>query len=217
MGSSWTLSRLPIPGALCRCPSSNSKNGTDPEGSNEFRGGLSLDVSALRAYRHAKYHTGRESSVARSESPPRGKKDGVRSWWMPWPVVVLLVVTTANYVWQVPYYLHFYGRLGIGPGGLTVPLLLTFLWFLVAFVLLVTRRRGGVPAIASFLVVEALFYLVHNISGAAGHDLPAGDVVLLIASLLGYLNALASVLFLGWLFATPRRSPAGDRRTVDKL
>lgn len=153
--------------------------------------------------------------MARPERPPRGKKDSTRSWWMPWPVGALVAVTVANYVWQVPYYLHFYRRLGTGPGGLTVPLLLTFLWFLIATVLLVTRRRGGVPAMASFLVVEALFYLVHNISGAAGHDLPSGDVVLLIASLLGYLNALAAVLFLGWLFATRRRTPAGDRRTVD--
>ncbi|GGH98373.1 hypothetical protein GCM10007170_30760 [Arthrobacter liuii] len=133
---------------------------------------------------------------------------------MPWPVVALVVVTVANYVWQVPYYLHFYGRFGTSPGGLTVPLLLTFLWFLLATVLLVTRRRGGVPVMASFLVVEALFYLVHNLSGAAGRDLPAGDVVLLVASLLGYVNTVAAVFFLGWLFVTRRQSRSGDRRTI---
>jgi hypothetical protein len=49
---------------------------------------------------------------------------------------------------QVPYYLHFDGRFGTSPGGLTVPLLLTFVWFLIAMVLLVTRRRGGIPAMA---------------------------------------------------------------------
>jgi len=122
------------------------------------------------------------------------------------------VVTVANYVWQVPYYLHFYGRFGKSPGGLTVPLLLTFVWFLVGTALLVTRRRGGVPVMASFLVVEALFYLVHNLSGAAGRDLPADDVVLLVASLLGYLNALGAVLFLVWLFRTRRKSRTGQRR-----
>lgn len=114
-----------------------------------------------------------------------------------------------------PYYLHFYGRFGTSPGGLTVPLLLTLVWFLVATVLLVTRRRGGVPVMASFLVVEALFYLVHNVSGAAGRDLPAGDIVLLVASLLGDLNALAAVLVLGWLFVTRRRTRPGDRRTIN--
>ena len=42
----------------------------------------------------------------------------------------------------------------------------------------------------SFLVIETLFYLMHNLSGAAGRDLPGDDFVLLVASLLGYLNAL---------------------------
>ncbi|WP_276109718.1 hypothetical protein [Streptomyces tropicalis] len=125
-------------------------------------------------------------------------------------MAALIVVTVANYVWQVPYYLHFYGRFGRGPGGLTVLLLLTFVWFLVGTALLVTRRRGGVLVMASFLVVEALFYLVHNLSGAAGRDLPTDDFVLFVASLLGYLNALAAILFLWWLFRTRMR----DRRTA---
>jgi hypothetical protein len=128
--------------------------------------------------------------TAQSESSPR---------WVPWPLKALVAVTVANYVWQVPYYIHFYGRFGKSPGGLTVPLLLTFVWFGVGTALLVTRRPGGVPVMASFLVVEALFYLVHNLTGAAGRDLPTSDVVLLVASLLGYLNALAAILFLGWL------------------
>lgn len=123
--------------------------------------------------------------------------------------MVLVALTVANYVWQVPYYLHFYGRFGRSPGGLTVPLLLTFVWFLVGTVLLVNRRRGGVPVMASFLVVEALFYLVHNLSGAAGRDLPTNDAVLFGASLLGYLNAVAAVLFLWWLFRARRGARAG--------
>ena len=150
--------------------------------------------------------------VARRIRPDPGGPTGESFWWAPWPVVALVVVTVANYVWQVPYYLHFYGRFGKSPGGLTVPLLLTFVWFLVGTALLVTRRRGGVPVMASFLVVEALFYLVHNLSGAAGRDLPADDVVLLVASLLGYLNALGAVLFLVWLFRTRRKSRTGQRR-----
>lgn len=120
-------------------------------------------------------------------------------WWMPWPVQVLAVVTVANYVWQLPYYQHFYGRFGRAPAGLTVPLVLTFVWFVVGTALLVTRRRGGVPVLSSFLVTEALFYLVHNLSGAAGRDLPAHDAVLLVASVLGYINALGAIAFLIWL------------------
>lgn len=138
-------------------------------------------------------------------------------WWVPWPLVALVMVTVANYAWQVPYYLHFYGQFGNSPGGLTIPLLLTFLWFVIATALLVTRRRGGIPVMASFLAVEAIFYLLHNITGAAFRDLLTGDIVLLIASLLGYINALASVLFLGWLFRTRRRAWESDRGTTKNL
>lgn len=153
--------------------------------------------------------------MARRAVQVQATKTTGSSWWMPWPVIALIVVTVTNYLWQVPYYLHFYGQFGTSPGGLTIPLVLTFLWFLVATVLLVTRRRGGVPVVASFLVVETLFYLVHNVSGAVGRDLLTGDVVLLIASLLGYLNAAAAVLFLGWLFLTRRRARDSDRPTTN--
>ena len=117
----------------------------------------------------------------------------------PWPVLALTAVTVANYVWQVPYYQHFYGQRGHAPGGLWIPLVLTFFWFLVGTWLLVTRRRGGAPVLASFLIVEAAFYVVHNLSGAFGRDLPAEDPVLLIASALGYVNLIAAVVFLIWL------------------
>jgi hypothetical protein len=83
----------------------------------------------------------------------------------------------------------------------------------VGTVLLANRRRAGVPVMASFLVVEALFYLVHNLSGAAGRDLPTNDPVLFVASLLGYLNAVAAVLFLGWLFRARRGTQAGSARS----
>jgi hypothetical protein len=122
-----------------------------------------------------------------------------KTWWSPWPVLALIVVTVANYVWQIPYYQHFYGVQGHAPDGLWIPLVLTFLWFLAGTWLLVTRRRGGAPVLASFLVVEAAFYVGHNLSGAAGKDLPTHDPVLFIASTLGYVNLVAAVLFLLWL------------------
>ena len=136
------------------------------------------------------------------------------TWWAPWPVLALTGVTIANYVWQVPYYQHFYGRHGHAPSGLSIPLVLTLLWFLVGTWLLITRRRGGMPLLASFLVVEAAFYLVHNLSGAAGRDLPADDAVLLGASILGYVNALAAVVFLIWLRRSPKPRLRADRHAV---
>jgi hypothetical protein len=105
--------------------------------------------------------------------------------WAPWQLVALVLVTTVNYVWQVPYFLHFYGQFGKTPGGLAVPLLLTFVWFVVGTVMMMTKRRGGVTVMASFLTVEALFYLVHYVSGAGGRDLFTSDAVLFIASALG--------------------------------
>jgi len=140
--------------------------------------------------------------AVRQPRPPQGTPPAAPVPWLPWQLVALFVVTAANYVWQVPYYLHFYGQFGKAPAGLTVPLLLTFAWFLVGTALVSTRRRGGVPILASFLVVEALFYLVHNLTGAAGRDLVTNDAVLLVASSLGYASTIASILFLGWLVKT---------------
>lgn len=68
----------------------------------------------------------------------------------------------------------------------------------------------------SFLVIETLFYLVHNLSGAAERDLPGDDFVLLVASLLGYLNALGAVLFLAWLLPIRRRTRRRGRRTAKR-
>jgi hypothetical protein len=129
---------------------------------------------------------------------------------VPWPVLALTAATVANYVWQVPYYQHFYGRQGVAPGGLWIPLVLTFLWFLTGTWLLVARRRGGAPVLAAFLVVEAAFYVAHNLSGAAGRDLPTGDPVLFVASTLGYVNLVGAVLFLIWLGRTAASSSEAD-------
>lgn len=151
------------------------------------------------------------------QNPTPGAEAAVdSSWRTPRPLIALIVVTVANYVWQVPYYLHFYGRYGTSPAGLTIPLLLTFLWFLTATALLLTRRRGGIPLMASFLILEALFYLIHNLTGAAGQDLPASDATLLIASLLGYLNAIAAVLFLGWILRRRRKTRHPARANSNK-
>jgi hypothetical protein len=117
----------------------------------------------------------------------------------------LAAVTIANYAWQVPYYVHFYGSHGRAPRGLYLPLVLTGCWFVLGFVLYIRGTRRGVAVLASFLVVEVAFYLVHNVSGAAGRDLISGDAVLFIASVLGYLSTIAAVLFLALLRRESRR------------
>jgi hypothetical protein len=127
-----------------------------------------------------------------------GRLSGAR-WWFPGPSRALIVVTLANYVWQVPYVLHFSAHTGRAPSGLVVPLALTLMWFLLATLLLPGRRPGGVVVMSVYLVTEAGFYLLHNLSGARGRDLSATDPILLIGSVLGYLNALAAIGFLAWL------------------
>ena len=85
-----------------------------------------LDETALKRVPFNRAHKTGDTSMARPEGQAQGAKATDSSWWAPWPVVALIVVTVANYVWQVPYYFHFYGQFGSSPGGLTVPLLLTF-------------------------------------------------------------------------------------------
>jgi hypothetical protein len=107
-----------------------------------------------------------------------------------------VVTTIINYVWQVPYYVHFYGSHGRAPAPLAVLFLVTFTWFAVAAVLLFQRKRGGFAWMASFLVLEIGFYLLHNASGAFVADLEVSDPILFIASVLGYLNTLTGLVFL---------------------
>lgn len=108
----------------------------------------------------------------------------------------LVLVTTVNYLWQVPYYLHFYGSHGRTPRGLWVPLVVTGCWFATGAAMYTRRTRGGTAVLGSFLLVELLFYVVHNATGAAGRDLLSGDAVLTIASVLGYAATFAAAAFL---------------------
>ena len=103
-------------------------------------------------------------------------------------LVVLTVFTVTNYVWQVPYAIHQYGRSWVGLPRLSGLLIVTLVWFLVSVMRYARRRRGGTTLLASFLAIEALFYLLHNMTGAFGHDLPATNPIVLIASVLGSLH-----------------------------
>jgi hypothetical protein len=103
---------------------------------------------------------------------------GIR-WWP------LVAVTAVNYLWQVPYAVHQYGRRWDALAGLSIPLILTGVWFAIAMVATVGGRRGGRRALAAFLVTEIAFYAVHNASGAFAADLPFSNPVLLITAAAG--------------------------------
>jgi hypothetical protein len=91
---------------------------------------------------------------------------------------------------------HQYGRRWDALAALSVPLILTGVWFAVAMVATVRARPGGRTALASFLVTEVAFYAVHNASGAFAADMPLSNPVLLIASALGYASTVVSVVYL---------------------
>jgi hypothetical protein len=95
-----------------------------------------------------------------------------------------------------------------------VLLIITLAWFVAAIVLFTRRSRGGTTLLASFLTAEAMFYVLHNLSGAFGRDLPSANPIVLIASVLGYLNLAAAVAALAVLATRSRRRRAAGNHTV---
>lgn len=126
-------------------------------------------------------------------------------------LVALTVAIVTNYVWQLPYAIHQYGRAWVGLPRLSGLLIVSLVWFLVGVMRYARGRRGGTALLASFLATEALFYLLHNLTGAFDHDLPVTNPIVLIASVLGYLNlaaAVAALAALVWLRKVGRQRTA---------
>ena len=85
-------------------------------------------------------------------------------------VIILFLLIFANFIAQIPYYLHLYYRpdnpLAHARQGL--PLLIVFVVFLLASLLLFKRQALGYWLMVLFLAVEFLFYLWNTI-GAVFH------------------------------------------------
>lgn len=127
-----------------------------------------------------------------------------------------VAVTIVNYLWQIPYYVHFYAVRGRSPAPFAIMFLVTFAWFAVAAFLLGWRRRGGFTTMVSFLALLTGFYLLHNLSGAFMADLPLSDPILFIASVLGYLNTIVGIVLLVQLIRRRRDLVAGDPATTTR-
>lgn len=127
---------------------------------------------------------------------------------------VFVATTVINYLWQIPYYVHFYAVRGRSPAPFAVMFLVTFAWFAVAAYLLYRRRRGGFTTMVAFLVLLVGFYILHNISGAFLQDLPLSDPILFIASVLGYLNTVVGAVLLVEMVRVRRHLVAGDSAAV---
>jgi hypothetical protein len=122
-----------------------------------------------------------------------------RERWAPWIYWPFVAATAANYLWQIPYYLHFSANRGSAPAPLVVLLLLTFAWFAAAAVWVYRRRPRGFGWMVAFLIAEIGFYLIHNASGSFARDLKISDPILFTASVLGYFCTVTGIAFLVYL------------------
>src|SRR5258708_1874968 len=109
----------------------------------------------------------------------------------------LFGIVLLDYIAQIPYYMHFYGINHSIPNilGVGVFLILTFALFLAGYILTLQTKRVGGWLLLTFLVLEFVGYLVHNLSGAFLKDLPANDPLFLTVSLIGYLNLIVPFIY----------------------
>jgi len=121
-------------------------------------------------------------------------------------VIILFLLILANFIAQIPYYLHLYyhpnNLLAQVKGGL--PLLFLFVFFLLASIFLFKRMVIGYWLMVVFLTVEFLFYLWNTLVAVIhGYGLffhlTNPDLLLKIVFAIGYVNLFASGYFLGLL------------------
>ena len=135
--------------------------------------------------------------------------------------IILFLLILANFIAQIPYYLHLY----YNPNNLLAQskgvLLMLFVLgvFLLASLLLFKRRVLGYWLMVVFLAVEFLFYL-WNTLGEVIHGyglffhLNNPDLLLRAVFAIGYMNLFVSGYFLGLLLL--KRSHFLDSQKRDK-
>jgi len=118
--------------------------------------------------------------------------------------IILFLLILANFIAQVPYFLHLYYRPGMNLLAEARPFLTmggVFAVFLVASILLFRRTLAGYWLMLAFLVVEFLFYLWNTV-GEVVHGyglffhLQNPDMLLKIVFAIGYINLFAAGYFL---------------------
>jgi hypothetical protein len=125
---------------------------------------------------------------------------------------LVLVVTIANYIAQIPYYFHqYYSPYKTLPSLAGSMLLgITLIWFLIGYIKTAVGQLSGYYLLLSFLIVEFLFYLQTQISQLLIshqlflHVLHPNGIVLLLVFGIGYLNFFASAFFIYYLLFNRR-------------
>jgi hypothetical protein len=119
-------------------------------------------------------------------------------------VIILFLLILANFIAQIPYFLHLYYKPGMNLLAQARPSLImgfVFAVFLIASILLFKRTVAGYWLMLIFLTVEFLFYLWNTI-GEVLHGyglffhLNNPDLLLRIVFAIGYINLFASGYFL---------------------
>jgi hypothetical protein len=134
-----------------------------------------------------------------SRTPAVTHRPALRLWV---PSAVIL----ANYAAQVPYGLHLYGPRAITYGSAL--LLLTMVWFVAGFWLLIRAKAAGYWLTLSFLVTDFGFYLYNLIGGWVHgyglffHAWHLSDPILWAVFMIGYANFFAAGYLLMLLFRT---------------
>lgn len=131
----------------------------------------------------------------------------------------ILIVVGANYLAQIPYYLHLY----YFPHHATLPLLgtamlvATFVWFLAGWLLLARRgSQAGFWLLLTFLLTEFVFYAA-NMANQVAHgfapffQLRNPDPLLFTVFAIGYLNLIGAFVFAALLIWRYRTLVAGQR------
>lgn len=133
--------------------------------------------------------------------------------------IILFLLILANFIAQIPYYLHLYYNPNnpFAQARGIVLMLFVFVVFLLASVLFFKRKTLGYWLMVIFLTVEFLFYLWNTI-GEVLHGyglffhLANPNLLLRAVFAIGYVNLFASGYFLGLLlfhkarFFDPQRS-----------
>jgi len=118
-------------------------------------------------------------------------------------VIILFLLILANFIAQIPYYLHLY----YNPNNLLAQLrggfllLIVFVLFLLASFLFFKRTVIGYWLIVIFLAVEFLFYVWNTLGGVIHgysffYHLANPDLILRAVFAIGYVNLFASGYFL---------------------
>jgi len=115
----------------------------------------------------------------------------------------LLAVVLLNYLAQIPYYLHqYYFPRHLPPNSTGATLLfVTFVWFLVGYIMFVRDKKYGKGLLLSFLAAQVLFYghaIAFGLINGSGivAQLTTHSPFLLVIFLIGYINFAVAAYYL---------------------